>query len=149
MDKAWITLGKRRLCILLCVLMLPVCAAVRAEPVCFGGVTADTEAEYIDMGDEQIADWEAFYAFLRRLPHLRAVDLYETPIGRDRIVALNDAFPGVTFGMTMRIGIIWCGPTRPLSRHSTHRVRFRTATTISPCSATAPACTRWTWDITC
>ena len=104
MDKAGINIRKRRLCILLCVLMLPVCAAVRAEPVCFGGVTADTEAEYIDMGDEQIADWEAFYAFLRRLPHLRAVDLYETPIGRDRIVALNDTFPGVTFGMTMQIG---------------------------------------------
>ncbi len=104
MDKARITSGRRRLCILLCALMLPVCAAVRAEQVRFGSVTADPAAEYIDMGDEQIADWEAFYSFLRRLPRLRAADLYATPIGRDRITALNDAFPGVTFGMTMRIG---------------------------------------------
>lgn len=75
-----------------------------AETYCFGGVTADGQTEYVDLGEERIEDWDAFYAFLSGLPCLKRADLFATPIRAERIGELHERFPGVSFGMTMLLG---------------------------------------------
>ncbi len=75
----------------------------RAETLRFGTAEADIQAEYIDMGDGEITDWEAFYQFLSCFPNLRKADLFATEIRADRIREMTDRFPDVSFGMTMRI----------------------------------------------
>ena len=75
----------------------------RAETLRFGTAEADTQAEYIDMGDGEITDWEAFYQFLSCFPNLRKADLFATEIQAERIAEMTGRFPDIAFGMTMRI----------------------------------------------
>lgn len=84
-------------------LLLP-CAA-GADTVSFLDVTADTSATYVDLGDTVIGNkqWNQFYDFLSALPNLEKVDLFSTTIQYDRIEDLHQRFPGIVFGMTMRI----------------------------------------------
>ncbi len=74
-----------------------------AETFRFGTVEADAETTVLDMGDIQIEDWDAFYAFLASLPCLRQADLFATVMERERIEELTARFPQITFGMSMRI----------------------------------------------
>lgn len=76
-----------------------------AETLSFSGVTADSSATYLDMGDVTIArnQWDDFYAFLSALPNLEKVDIFATPVQYERIEDLHQRFPGIVFGMTMRI----------------------------------------------
>ena len=76
---------------------------VFAETLRFGSVEADPQAEYIDLGDGQISDWEAFYAFLDGFDGLKKVDLFSTELRPDRIRELTARYPEISFGMTMRI----------------------------------------------
>ncbi len=88
---------------LVCALCLPGRSAA-AETHRFGCVTADGQTEYVDLGEERIEDWDAFYAFLSSLPRLKRADLFATPIRANRIEELHERFPGVRFGMTMLLG---------------------------------------------
>ena len=89
--------------VLLLLCLIPWACLGRAETRSFGTAKADSGAEYIDLGEETIENWEAFYAFLSGFPELRKVDLFATEIGRDRIEDMTERFPEITFGMTMRI----------------------------------------------
>lgn len=76
----------------------------KAETCAFSGITADALTEYVDLGETQIDDWNAFYQFLTRLPCLKRADIFATPLRATRIEDLHERFPNVTFGMTMLIG---------------------------------------------
>ena len=89
------------LTLLICVL-LPLMAG--ADLLSYRGFTADRDAEVIDLGDVTIKSLEGFIAYLQQFPHLKQADLYATPLSPESIDALTEAFPQVTFGMTMRIG---------------------------------------------
>ena len=89
-------------------LLLVICLALPkagfAEALRYGNVEADKQAEYIDMGEGQIEDWETFYEYLDLFPMLRKVDLFATEINSKRIEEMTGRFPQITFGMTMKIG---------------------------------------------
>lgn len=68
-----------------------------------GQVYVPEDAEYVDMGETVIKDWNAFYAFLDRLPNLKSADLFATRIRKARIEELAARYPGVHFGMSMAI----------------------------------------------
>lgn len=89
------------LTLLICVL-LPLMAG--ADLLSYRGFTADSQATSIDLGDVTVKSAEGFIAYLQQFPHLKQADLYATPLSPESIDALTEAFPQVTFGMTMRIG---------------------------------------------
>ena len=60
---------KKIAAILLAVLLL--CSAALADPVTFGSVSAESNAEYIDMGDQVVKDYSSFIAFLQEFPNLK------------------------------------------------------------------------------
>lgn len=66
-------------------------------------VFADPSAEYLDMGDVIIQDFDAFFAFLDRLPNLKNVDMFATRIRAGKIEELAMRYPNIHFGMTMQI----------------------------------------------
>ncbi len=57
---------------------------------------------YLDMGDEVVTDWDAFYAMLDSRPELRKVDMFSTTVGRKEIEALVERYPNIEFGWTIR-----------------------------------------------
>ncbi len=76
--------------------------AESAQTASYRSVTVGTDAEHVDMGEQQIGDWDGFYAFLDALPNLKSVDLFATPVYAPRIEELTGRYPDVHFGMTMR-----------------------------------------------
>ena len=92
------------LCLLSLLFALPALRA-RAESVSFGDLTVDSSVTYVDLGERVIGkkEWDTFYDFLSRLPDVEKVDLFATTIDYERITDLNERFPDITFGMTMRI----------------------------------------------
>ena len=87
-------------------LLVPLTAAADTETATYKSITCSVDAEYIDLGDESVTKQEmkTFTAFLKRFPNLKKVDMFKTPIGKQRIEELHAAFPGVEFGMTMVLG---------------------------------------------
>lgn len=69
-----------------------------------GKFDADENAEYINLGDVQVTKIDTFITFLSKLPNLKKVDMFSTPISTQNIDKLVAAFPEVEFGWTMRIG---------------------------------------------
>ena len=94
---------KRFICCCLLLLALLLCASAGAEPLTFGPVTVDSEAEYVDFGNLYIDQWGPFYDFLASLPNLKKVDLFGTQVRWDRIQQLHEKFPDVDFGLSMRL----------------------------------------------
>ena len=92
----------KRLLLMLMICLLPL--QVGAELLAYRGFTADRDAEVIDLGDVTVKSAEGFIEYLRQFPNLKQADLYATPLSPETIDALTEAFPQVTFGMTMRIG---------------------------------------------
>ena len=93
--------GKKGLACLLCLLLLFGCAA--ADPVVFGSLTFDSDAEYIDLGDETVKDWDALIEFLGQFPNLKKVDMFATLTRKARADLLAETFPDVRFGWTLDI----------------------------------------------
>lgn len=67
----------------------------------FGGKTWPETAEYIDLEDTIVEDYDAFAAFLTQMPSLKRVDMWETRIYRKEIDFLAERFPEIRFGWTM------------------------------------------------
>ncbi len=86
---------------LLCLFLL--CGAAAADTVSFGSVSFDTDAAYIDMGDEVVTDYNKFIAFLRQFPNLEKVDMFATLIPEDKVQKLEKAFPDVSFGWYLKM----------------------------------------------
>ncbi len=91
--------------LLVCMVALLLCAALPAlaETATFGDVTVDTTAEYVDLGENKVSDYNALYAFLDQLPQLRQLDMFETPIRLADADALTERYPQVSFGWSLRV----------------------------------------------
>ncbi len=72
-----------------------------------GKFTCDADVEYINMDKVRVTDMDAFVAFLRKLPNVKKVDMFNTNIYTKDIDRLAEAFPDIEFGWTMRIGDHW------------------------------------------
>ena len=112
---------------LLCCLFCLLPALGGAETLTYtndwGSFSADSEAEYIDLGRLKIpnrdADYARFEKYLAQFPNLKQVDMFATEIKRPRIEELAARFPDIEFGWTM---VIPCyNPTH--SDRSTHYIR--------------------------
>lgn len=102
---------KKSIIALLTALMLLLTGLVHAEAPetvsYLGQFKADVNAEYIDMGKTRVTDMDAFVTFLRKLPNVKKVDMFNTNIYTKDIDKLAEAFPDIEFGWTMRIGDHW------------------------------------------
>ena len=92
---------KKSIVLILCLVLL--CGTALADPVAFGGVSFDSTAEAIDLGDQIVTDWDGFVVFLHAFPDLKKVDMFATLIGRNEIDRLAETFPDIHFGWTMQM----------------------------------------------
>ena len=90
-------------CLALMLLLAFAAGLAQAETVSFGGVTVDTDAAYVDMGDMVITDWNGFYAFLDSLTKVKKVDMFGTEVKKPKIEEMAARYPEIEFGWTMRI----------------------------------------------
>lgn len=94
----------KKLLILLGMLLTLLFSAAQAEEtVTFGSLTVDKNATYIDLGDQVVKDWNAFDAFLGKLPKLEKVDMFSTIVEKQDINQLVAKFPEIKFGWTIHI----------------------------------------------
>lgn len=96
----------KKLLIMLCVLLaLPFAfaAAEEAETVTFGALSVPKDAEYIDLGEQVVEDWNAYIAFLSELPNLKKVDMFSTIVEKRNITQLEENFPDIKFGWTIHL----------------------------------------------
>ena len=76
-------------------------AFAEEAPAVYGSVTAARDAEAIDLGGQTGDSWDGFLAFLRQLPRLRQVDMFETVVTPEDIDLLVREFPDIRFGWTI------------------------------------------------
>lgn len=96
----------KKLLMLLCALLIvpaAVACAEEAETVTFGMVTVQADAAYVDMGEQVVEDWEAYYGFLSQLPQVEQVDMFATIVEKKEITQLESRFPNVKFGWTIHL----------------------------------------------
>lgn len=96
----------KKLLIILCVLLALPCAialAQEAETVTFGALSVPKDAEYIDLGEQVVEDWNAYIAFLSELPNLKQVDMFSTIVEKKNINQLESNFPDIKFGWTIHL----------------------------------------------
>lgn len=96
----------KKLLIILCVLLALPCAialAQEAETVTFGALSVPKDAEYIDLGEQVVEDWNAYIAFLSELPNLKKVDMFSTIVEKKNINQLESNFPDIKFGWTIHL----------------------------------------------
>ena len=93
--------------LLILVLLLALQGAALAEEketLTFGSVTVEKDAEILDMGKRQVYDWDGFFALLDQMPNLKQVDMYGTVPNPKILAQLEERYPDVEFGMTLRYG---------------------------------------------
>lgn len=96
---------KKGLLILLLLLGLLLAGTAAADTVSLEGkFKADSAAEYIDLGKVRITNMDALIKFMRQLPNIKKVDMFNSSVYPKDIDKLVEAFPDVEFGWTMRIG---------------------------------------------
>ena len=96
---------KRTGALLLLLLMLfGTAAAEETKTITYRGITVSTDTEYVDLEKRGVTDWDGFYAFLKQLPNLKKVDMYNTVINLKVYKKLNELFPDVQFGVQFRYG---------------------------------------------
>lgn len=93
----------KKLLLSLVVLMTLLICAAQAETVSFGTLTVPQDSVQIDLGEQIVTDWEAFYAFLDKLPSLEKVDMFSTIVEKKHINQLTTKFPEIKFGWTIHI----------------------------------------------
>ena len=98
------TMG-RFLCLVLLSLLLCLALTAGAEEtdVVFEGTSYPQNAEYIDLGDFVVTDFDAFMAFLDRMPSLRQVDMWQNRMTADQCDMLAARYPEMRWGWTMVI----------------------------------------------
>ena len=85
---------------LLLFLLLPVFALA---DVSYEGLSFPEDAEYIDLNDLVVTDFESFAGFLEQLPGLRQVDMWKNRMTKAQCDFLAERFPQVRWGWTMVI----------------------------------------------
>ena len=95
----------RTICGILACLMI-LCTAVPALPetLTFQTISADSEAEYLNMDFNQIGSWNEFYDFLAGFPNLKKVDMFGVTVYYRKAHEIHERFPDIEFGLTMCFG---------------------------------------------
>ena len=83
--------------------LLIVCISAAGAEVSYMGKTFDENAEYIDLGDTVVGDWNAFADMIAQMPNLKRVDMWETKIGKGNCDILAERFPNIKWGWTLVI----------------------------------------------
>ncbi len=95
---------KRLLAVML--LLAVLCPSAPAETAALtfqNAVTAAADAEYVDLGGVKADTIGGLIGFLQKLPNLKKVDMFATPVYAKQIRQLTQALPQVEFGWTMCI----------------------------------------------
>ncbi len=88
-----------------------------------GSISVDRNTEYVDLGrlvlNRQGNDYNSLVNFLRQLPNVKKVDMFNSEVYRTQVDLLAGAFPNIEFGWTI---LIPCNnPLHP--ERTPHRVR--------------------------
>ena len=85
---------------MLLLLLWPVLAGA---DVAYEGMSWPEDAEYIDLGDFVVTDFDAFMDVLDRLPNLKQVDMWQNRMTREQCSLLASRYPDMKWGWTMVI----------------------------------------------
>ncbi len=96
---------KKRLiaALLLLVLLCPLAFAEGKTVTFQNKVTVDVDTEYVDLGKVKADSIASLIKFLQKLPNLKKVDMFSTPVYAKQIEQMTAALPQVEFGWTMCI----------------------------------------------
>ena len=96
---------KRALAFFLAALLalLPLASLAAEKTLTFQGVKVKTGATKLNMKKTVITSIADFAKFLKKLPNLKQVDMFSTPVTAADIDVLEKAVPNVKFGWTIRI----------------------------------------------
>ena len=93
---------------LIIVMSVACMASAGAETLTYQGkITADVNAEEMDLGNFAVTEMNSFVKFLRQFPNLKKVDMFATKMYAKDMDLLAAEFPDIEFGWTMRIGDHW------------------------------------------
>ena len=96
-----VTLKRKWLwCCLVILLLFP---AVVTADVAYEGKSYPEDAEYIDLGDLVVRDFDGLIGFLEQMPGLRRVDMWQTKMDREHCDLLASRFPDIQWGWTLVI----------------------------------------------
>lgn len=87
-------------CFLVILLLFP---AVVTADVSYEGKSYPEDAEYIDLGDLVVRDFDGLIGFLEQIPGLRRVDMWQTKMDREHCDLLASRFPEIQWGWTLVI----------------------------------------------
>ena len=91
------------LLLLLFLLILPLFANADGTDIFYEGTAYPQDAEYIDLGNFVVTDFDAFTAFLDQMPSLRQVDMWQNRMTADQCDMLAARYPDMRWGWTMVI----------------------------------------------
>ena len=79
-------------------MVLSLCAFSAAEEAfaAFEGKVYPQSAQYIDLQETLVRDYDAFTEFLDKMPDLKRVDMWETHIPADKCHMLAEKYPQIT-----------------------------------------------------
>ena len=84
-----------------CLAILLLCPVFALADAVYEGKTYPESAEYIDLGDQVVTDFDGLIAFLEQMPSLRRVDMWATRMDREHCDLLASRFPDIRWGWTM------------------------------------------------
>ena len=84
-------------------LILLLCPVLAGADVSWEDKSWPEDVEYIDLGSTVVTDFDAFEAFLDRLPNLKQVDMWENRMSREQCDRLAARYPDMKWGWTMVI----------------------------------------------
>lgn len=87
----------------LCLLMLLVLIPLTGQALSFEGKSYSKKAEYIDLGDTVVKDFDAFINFLDKMPNLKQVDMWKNKMTKEQCDRLAKRYPNMHWGWTMVI----------------------------------------------
>ena len=85
------------------VLLLLLCPVLAGADVSYEGKSWPENAEYIDLGDVIVKDFDAFTAVLDRMPNLKQVDMWQNRMSKEQCDMLAARYPDMKWGWTMVI----------------------------------------------
>ena len=84
-------------------LLLLLCFMPALAEVSYEEHTFDENADYIDLKDLVVKDFESFAVFLEQFPNLKQVDMWGNKMTREQCDFLSSRFPDMRWGWTMII----------------------------------------------
>ena len=86
---------RKRLCLVIAAVLLTLGAAT--------GMAEEEIATYLNL-DGLGLNYKTAKETLARYPNLEKVDMFDIPVGKTQVRELEELYPGVTFGWTLKIG---------------------------------------------